>query len=77
VGKWGVFIRHETSDDDGDDVRRDTSGRRHSNLGVFETSYDAETPDVFFLSPLEHGQGDSDTLVRKDPTKGYSPREND
>ena len=30
------------------DVRRDTSGRRHSNLGVFETSYDAETPDRFF-----------------------------
>ena len=38
---------------DHDDVRRDTSGRRHSNLGVFETSYDAETPDVFFGSDLE------------------------
>ena len=26
-------------------------------------------------SPLEQGQGDSDTLVRRAPTRGYSPRE--
>ena len=32
------------------DVRCDMSGRRHGSLGVFETSYDAETTDRFFLT---------------------------
>ena len=36
---------------DHNDVRRDISGRRHSSLGVFETSYAGETPDRYFGSP--------------------------
>ena len=41
-----LFVTKRTSDLG--DVRRDTSGRRHSSLGVFETSYDGETPDSYF-----------------------------
>ena len=45
---------------DRDDFRHDTSGRRHSNLGVFETSYGVAS--VFLHTAGQHPGGTHDVL---------------
>ena len=71
VFPWGTlvgfsFVTKRTPDHG--DVQRDTSGRRRSSLGVFETSYDGERADRFFWPRQEYFGLAVQTRIRKATT---------